>query len=122
MTAPAPRFREDRPAKSTIRNLVKIGALPPLPYGKNHLTRDIVDAAQHVADALAQLRKNQSDAGLPPKNFSSEAAWEYWCEKLHPRTLVARAATAKRLASRAYSREARQFQGDLFAADEVVVA
>lgn len=117
MTARASKFREDRPSKSTIRNLVKIGALRALPYGKKHLTRDAADAANHVADGLFRLRDEQSKAGLPPLNFSSAMAWDAWCAR-HPHTLAARAATASRLASRA----AHRGQGDLFIAGAGVVA
>lgn len=102
--------RHDRPSKATVRHLVRIGALPALPRGRAHLTRDVIEALVRVADGLAWLRDAQRLAGLPPKNFSDEAAWQGWCRR-HPHAAAARGATASRLASRAL----RRAQGDLFA-------
>lgn len=103
-------FRHDRPSKATTRHLVRIGALPTLPRGRTHLTRDILEALERVGDGLAWLREAQRLAGLPPKNFSDEAAWQEWCRQ-HPHAVAGRGANAARLASRAL----RRAQGDLFA-------
>lgn len=103
-------FRHDRPSKATLRHLVRIGALPPLPRGRAHLTRDALEALERVGDGLAWLRDSQRLAGLPPKNFSDEAAWQEWCRR-HPHAVAARGASASRLASRAL----RRAQGDFFA-------
>lgn len=99
----------DRPAKSTVRHLVRIGALPALPSCKSHTTRDVLIALERVADGASWLRERRRAAGLPAGNPSYVDAWAEWC-RLHPRRDAARLGAARR----EYRAQA-QAQADLFA-------
>lgn len=109
-TRPIGAFDLNRPAKSTIRLLVRIGAVQPARPGRSILTRDLCDALVRVADGQNWLKTRRQAEGLPAGNPSFEEGWREWLRQ-HPASEAARSGAAKRLEFR----ELRARQGSLFA-------
>lgn len=105
---PVGTFRPDRPAKTTIRSLVRAGALPQAQPGKNHITKAVLEALERVQDGQAWLRDRRRAAGLPAGNPSFEEGWHEWCRR-HPASAAARQGAARR-----EFRIATKAQPDLF--------
>lgn len=109
-TRPIGAFDLNRPAKSTIRLLVRVGAVPPPRPGRTIPTRDLSEALDRVVDGQTWIKERRRAAGLPGGNPSFEEGWREWLRQ-HPASAAARGASAARLASRAF----RRAQGDFFA-------